>query len=109
MIDDEVVQNVCVAQVINKMGPVDWDGHQGQQEQDKSDQENSGFQRHRPRHGILTVANLEIAGPFQNLPFQTCCGLRRTVAKMLRKLALAGYKAASLYRGCRLLVLAEGS
>jgi hypothetical protein len=48
MIDDEVVQNVCVAQVINKMGSVDRDSRQGQQEQDKRDKINPGFQRHLP-------------------------------------------------------------
>jgi hypothetical protein len=40
MIDDEIVQNVGVAQVIRKMGAVDRDGHQGpgtrQRRQEKS-------------------------------------------------------------------------
>jgi hypothetical protein len=54
MIDDEIVQNVGVAQVIHKMGAVDRDGHQGHQEQDKGDKINPGFQCHLPPAGLFS-------------------------------------------------------
>jgi hypothetical protein len=53
MIDDEVVQNVCIAQVIKKMGSADWDRRQRQQQQDKSDEKNFGFQCHEPNRRKL--------------------------------------------------------